>query len=145
MIRILFGLAGVLVTTGFASAQSVLSPFATTGVPVGKPVFTAVGANQPAVGTKVGQAIGYVGPDGNPITTQRPPGQVVDLTNLAAPISAPLAPGLTDNQPKSMFEQIYDKWRAAIGLTKPATVAANYTPGLSRRNRERRAMAWIRD
>lgn len=145
MFRSLLALAGVLGATSLASAQSVLSPFATSGVPVGKPVFTAVGQAAPAVGTKPGQAIGYVGPDGQPISMQKPPGKVIDLTKLAAPISAPLAPGLTDNQPKSIFQQVYDKWRAAIGLDKPTAVANSYTPGLSRRNRERRAMAWMRD
>lgn len=145
MFRILLSFAGILFATSVASAQSILSPFATSGVPVGKPVFTAVGQNAPAVGTKPGQAIGYTGPDGQPISMQRPPGQVVDLTNLAAPITGPLAPGLSDNQPKSIFQQVYDKWRSAIGLDKPTTLTTNYTPGLSRRNRERRAMAWMRD
>ena len=145
MFRILCGFAGLLASAAAASAQ--MSPFATSGVPVGKPVFTTVGTNQPAVGTKPGQPIGYAGADGKPISMERPPGQVVDLKNLAAPISAPLPPGLADSQPKSIFESVYEKWRAAIGLTKPTGPLAvnNYTPGLSRRNRERRMLAWWRD
>jgi hypothetical protein len=144
--RLLF--AGLVLALGAsgAAAQNVLSPFPGSGVPVGRPVFGTVGQTAPAAAPKAGQAIGYVGPDGKPISMERPPGQVVDLRNLAAPITAPLAPGLADSQPKSVFEKVYDKWRQAIGLDKPtSTTATNYTPGLSRRNRERRSMMWWRD
>ncbi|MBL8866177.1 MAG: hypothetical protein KF873_12925 [Gemmataceae bacterium] len=132
--------------TGLASAQNVLSPFPGSGVPVGRPVFGTVGQTAPPAAPRAGQAIGYVGPDGKPVSMERPAGQVVDLRNLAAPITAPLAPGLTDSQPKSVFEKVYDKWRQAIGLDKQTTPTTNnYTPGLSRRNRERRSMMWWRD
>lgn len=142
--RLLIACASLLVCMP-ASGQTP-SPFPSSGVPVGKPVFGQVGQTAPSAAPQAGQAIGYVGPDGNPISMQRPPGQVVDLRNLAAPITAPLAPGLTDSQPKSIFEKVYDKWRDAIGLNKPTTnTNTGFTPGISRRNRERRAMAWWRD
>lgn len=129
-----------------ANAQNVLSPFPASGVPVGKPVFGTVGQTAPAAAPKAGQSIGYVGPDGKPVSMERPAGQVVDLRNLAAPLSAPLSPDLAELQPKSTLEKLYDKWRLAIGLDKQSTATTNnYTPGLSRRNRERRAMMWWRD
>lgn len=145
--RTFAAVVGVVASAVAAAAQSPLSPFPGTGVPVGKPVLTSVGTKLPQAGTNGGQAIGYVGLDGKPISMERPPGQVVDLKNLAAPLSAPLTPGLSDSQPKSVFENVYQKWREAIGLSKPATLASpsNYTPGLSRRNRERRAAMWWRD
>jgi hypothetical protein len=139
--------AAVVASAVTAAAQSPLSPFPGTGVPVGRPVLTSVGTKIPQAGTTAGQPIGLLGLDGKPISMERPQGQVVDLKNLAAPLSAPLTPGLADSQPKSVFEQVYQKWREAIGLSKPASLAppGNYTPGLSRRNRERRAAMWWRD
>lgn len=138
---------GVLaLAVGGVRGQNVLSPFPGSGVPVGRPVFGSVGQTAPAAAPKAGQAIGYLGLDGKPVSMERPQGQVVDLRNLAAPISAPLAPGLAELQPKSVFEKLYDKWRLAIGLDKPTnTTNTNYTPGLSRRNRERRSAMWWRD
>lgn len=144
--RALLSTALAALAVAGANAQNVLSPFPASGVPVGKPVFGAVGQTAPAAAPKAGQAIGYVGPDGKPISTERPSGTVVDLKNLAAPLSAPLSPDLTALQPKSTLEKLYDKWRVTIGLDKPASATTNnYTPGLSRRNRERRSMMWWRD
>jgi hypothetical protein len=144
--RSIFVGIAILLGSGGASAQNVLSPFPGSGVPVGRPVFGSVGQTAPAAAPKAGQPIGYAGPDGKPVSMDRPAGTVVDLRNLAAPITAPLAPGLAESQPKSVFEKVYDKWRQAIGLDKPASATTNnYTPGLSRRNRERRSMMWWRD
>ncbi len=144
--RSTFTLTLLLIVAPTVLAQNVLSPFPQSGVPVGRPVFNTVGQTAPAAAPRAGQQIGYVGPDGNPISMERPPGQVVDLRNLAAPIAAPLAPGLAELQPKSVFERLYDKWRQAIGLDKAnSDLSTNFTPGLSRRNRERRAMMWWRD
>ena len=144
--RSIVALAAFVLSAAVANAQNVLSPFPGSGVPVGKPVFGTVGQTAPSAAPKAGQSIGYVSPDGKPISMERPPGQVVDLRNLAAPISAPLTPGLAELQPKSVFEKVYDKWRSAIGLDKPSSATnTGFTPGLSRRNRERRAMAWWRD
>jgi hypothetical protein len=141
-----FAAIAILLGTSGAFAQNVLSPFPASGVPVGKPVFGTVGQTAPAAAPKAGQSIGYVGPDGKPVSMERPAGTVVDLRNLAAPITAPLSPGLSDSQPKSVFEKVYDKWRQAIGLDKATSATTNnYTPGLSRRNRERRSMMWWRD
>lgn len=119
--------------------NSTLSPFPASGVPVGKPLLTSIGQNIPPVATKVGQQIGYLGLDGKPVSTERPPGTPIDMRNLAAPLPAPLA---GDTDPKSVFDKLYDKWRQAIGLSKPTATANTYTPGLSRRNRERRNSMW---
>ena len=144
--RFLSACASFVVAVSGASAQGVLSPFPASGVPVGKPVFGTVGQTAPAAAPKAGQSIGYVGPDGKPVSMERPAGQIVDLKNLAAPLSAPLSPDLAELQPKSTFEKLYDKWRLAIGLDKQMTATTNnYTPGLSRRGRERRSMMWWRD
>jgi hypothetical protein len=122
-----------------AFAQNTISPYPSSGVPVGKPLLTSTGTNVTSAAPKAGQPIGYVGLDGKPISTAMPPGTPIDMRNLAAPLPAPL----TDNSSaKSIFEQVYDKWRQAIGLSKPTTIANSYTPGLSRRNRERRASMW---
>ncbi len=144
--RILSACAFFVVAASGANAQNVLSPFPASGVPVGKPVFGTVGQTAPAAAPKAGQSIGYVGPDGKPVSMERPAGTVVDLKNLAAPLSAPLSPDLAALQPKSTLEKLYDKWRLAIGLDKQTTATTNnYTPGISRRNRERRSMMWWRD
>jgi hypothetical protein len=126
---------------------AVPSPFA--GVPVGTPLLKPIGQQVGTAVPKSGTPLGYHGPDGKPINTEKPPGQVIDLSNLAAPLTAPLPPGL-DAKPKSVFQQVYDKWRSALGLTKPATPGTttnNWTPGLARRNRERKQQQamWARD
>jgi hypothetical protein len=133
-------IAILLSSVGSVFGQSgTSSPFPSSGVPVGKPLLTSPGQNLPSVAPKIGQPIGLLGLDGKPISTERPPGTPIDMKNLAAPLPAPLT---GDASSKSIFEKVYAKWREAIGLSKPTTVAQNYTPGLSRRNRERRASMW---
>ena len=88
----------------------------------------------------------YLGPDGKPVSTTRPPGEVISMKNLVAPLSTPLPPGL-DNPQKNLMELIVDRMKTAVGLNKPPSAAlqTNYTPGISRRNRERREESRRRD
>jgi hypothetical protein len=140
-------LAALVLLSSFAVAQSnPLSPYP-SGTPVGQPSLTPAGVAFPKVGTPGGTPVGYTGPDGRPINTgQRPAGQIIDLNNLAAPLSAPLQPGLMDPKPKTYLEQMFDKWKAALGFAPaPTPPASFYTPGLSRRNRERHETKWRRD
>jgi hypothetical protein len=132
----------VLGLASIASAQSSATSPLTGGTAVGTPV--RVGSLQPKVGSNVGTPVGYAGPDGKPINTQKPAGTVVDLKNLSAPLIAPLPPGL--EQPKSAFQVAYDKWKAMLGFSKPKEdLSTNWVPGISRRNRERHKPDWRRD
>ena len=57
-----------------------------------------------------------------------------------------LPPELAGTQDKTALQKVYDQWAKLIGLSKPDPVkVANYTPGLSRRNRERNKFTWWRD
>jgi len=105
------------------------------GKPVGRPLIGPVGTQQPQVGTqfpKVGQPAGYNGPDGK-FTTEKPTQQVVDPKAVVAPY-----PGMPGEEP-DFWDRLYDRSMKLMGLNQPKIVQKNYTPGLSRRNRERRA------
>jgi hypothetical protein len=81
-----------------------------------------------------------------PVTTVPPPGKMIDLSNLAAPLTAPLPPGMGPDRDKTALERLYDKWAAMIGIAKPQEdLRTNWTPGISRRNRERKRLGWIWD
>lgn len=140
-VRAIAATVGVLAVQATADAQFP----AATGTAVGRPLLAPVGQAVPAAAPRAGQPIGYAGPDGRTIDTVRPPGKVVDLKNLAAPLTAPLPPGLAAEQPKSAWEKLYDRWAVAIGLDKPKAQSSTWTPGLARRARERREQAWRRD
>ena len=138
---------GVAITALTAAAQNPPSPYSIPGTVVGRPSLAPVGVAFPKVGTQTGTPIGYQGPNGQPVNTgQRPAGQVIDLTNLAAPISAPLPADLAGSRPRSFLERQYDKWKDMLGFTRPTTQPANfYVPGLSRRNRDRHKEEMRRD
>ena len=115
---------------GAASAQYVMPG----GTPVGRAMITPVGTQQEGVGTKfpkVGQPAGYRGTDGT-ITTEKPAQPNVDLKNVVAPY-----PGMPGEGP-DFWDRLYDRSMRAMGINQPKIVQQNYTPGLSRRNRERR-------
>lgn len=138
-------LAGATAAPGQSSMTSPPGPFATPGTAVGQSVVP-VGQKFAPAGAPAGTPIGYNGPGGMPVTTTPPPGQVVDLTNLSAPLTAPLPPGLGPTAQKSTLQKLYDSWAAMIGISKPAqNLQTNWTPGISRRNRERHRLAWVRD
>lgn len=137
-----FALASSIVMGAASSADA---QGLTGGTPVGRPVLLPVGQQVAPAAPKAGTAIGYRGLDGNPIGSTPPPGQVVDLNNLAAPLTAPLPPGMGPQQ-KPIWQKAYDGWRSLLGLDKPAmNLQTNWVPGLGRRTRERREATWRRD
>lgn len=146
MSRTFTSVVGIGLLSAAALAQPP-SPYPMPGTIVGRPVLAPVGTAFPKVGTNPGTPIGYTGPDGRPINVgQRPAGQVIDLTNLAAPLSAPLPPDLAGTRPKGTIEKLYDKWREMLGFAPGPTQPTNtWVPGLSRRNRERKQAQWRRD
>ncbi len=104
------------------------------GTPVGRPAILPVGTQLEGVGTKfpkVGRPAGYYGTDGQ-FTTEKPIQPAVDLKAVVAPY--PGMPG----EGKDFWDRLYDRSMKFMGLNQPKIVQQNYTPGLSRRNRERR-------
>ena len=104
------------------------------GTPVGRAVIEPVGTQQTQVGTqfpKIGKPAGFYGPSGQ-FTTEKPVQPVVDLKNVVAPY--PGMPG----EPKDFWDRLYDRSMKAMGINQPKIVQQNWTPGLARRNRERR-------
>ncbi|MGL4423219.1 MAG: hypothetical protein ACRCZF_21330 [Gemmataceae bacterium] len=153
MRRFLMVTSLVLGGTISAAAQSPTpnsgsSVFSMPGQVVGKSSITKVGTAPPQVGQPAGTPIDYLGPGGMPVQTAKPQGQIIDLSNVVAPITAPLAPDLRPNQNRNAIERTYDKILIAIGLAPPPSVvnqSGNWTPGISRRNRERNKFTWWRD
>jgi hypothetical protein len=127
---------------GQGLTPTTLSPFGTPGTPVG--AASPVGQRAPNVGMPVGQRVGQFGGSSIPGQAPRPEGQLVDLKNLAAPLTAPLPPELRPDT-DSFIDKAYQKWRDALGLGKPMPPANTWTPGLSRRNRERHKFNWWYD
>src|SRR5579883_2132911 len=137
-------LAGATAAFG-QTTSAVPGPFAVAGTPVGQSV-QPVGQKFAPAGQAAGTPIGYTGPGGMPVTTAAPPGQMIDLSNLSAPLTAPLPPGLGSTQSPSTLQKLYNSWAALIGIQKPTqALQTNWTPGISRRNRERVRQQWARD
>ena len=139
--RTLYTLLAVGLASSLAIAQTnPPSPYPMPGTAVGQPMLTPVGTPFPKVGAAVGAPVGYTGMNGQPVDLgQRPAGQLIDLTNLAAPLSAPLPPDLAGTQSTSYLGGLYAKWKAALGLAAPPTPPTNpWVPGIARRNREAR-------
>jgi len=126
----------ILVCCGIvACATSAQAQYALPGgTPVGRPVITPVGTQQERVGTqfpRVGQPAGYYGADGQ-FSVERPVQPKVDLKNVVAPY-----PSMPGEEP-DFWDRLYNRSMRAMGINQPKIVQQNYTPGLSRRNRERR-------
>ena len=97
-------------------------------------MITPVGTQQERVGTqfpRVGQPAGYYGADGQ-FSVERPVQPKVDLKNVVAPY-----PSMPGEEP-DFWDRLYNRSMRAMGINQPKIVQQNYTPGLSRRNRERR-------
>lgn len=141
--------AALVLAAAPAFAQTpVAGPFGSPGSVVGRSSSVSpAGQKLPNAAPPAGTPIGFTGPGGMPVQSARPPGKVIDLSNLAAPLTAPLAPDLAGpQQDKTMLQKVYDQWANLIGLSKPpAATVPNYTPGISRRNRERNKFTWWRD
>jgi len=138
----LFAVLGMLSLAVSASAQAPLAG----GTPVGRASFQPVGNGFAPAAPSAGTPVSYLGPDGKPVSTTRPPGEVISMKNLVAPLSTPLPAGL-DNPQKNLLELIVDRMKTAVGFSRPPSAAlqTNYTPGISRRNRERREESRRRD
>lgn len=124
---------GLFGCAAMASAQYQLPG----GTPVGRPVFEPVGKQFPKVGEqfpKVGKPAGYYGANGD-FTVEKPIQPPVDLKNVVAPY--PGMPGET----KDFWDRLYDRSMKAMGINQPKVVEQNFTPGLTRRTRERRDTA----
>jgi len=139
MKRLLLTLAAAAAWHGVGSAQ-VAMPGQTVGTavarPIVKPVGTRLPAAAPAAGTPVTglatQTPGLVGP-GAPGAGQQPQGTPLDLKNVVAPYP---------NMPKesTYWEKFEQRWFALFQSDAPA-VRPNYTPGIARRNKDRRDKA----
>jgi hypothetical protein len=117
---------------GAAVAQTPPMP----GTPVGRPLVTPVGSRLPQAVPGVGERVG-TGPGGIPSGLDplgpRPDGTPIRIENVVAPY-----PGMP--KPEATFwERLEARWFALFQSDRPAVRASNtWTPGLSRRNRERR-------
>lgn len=138
-----FGLAAVV-----GLGQTPGNPLLDAGTVVGRPMLRSVGqpvakAAAPA-GTPVGTAPGGQPKQANNI----PPGFQFDLKNVVAPINPEyLPPALRPAQNQTLYDTAFKKWLEAFGLVKPPEQTTNnFTPGMSRRNRERhKERQWWRD
>lgn len=142
----------------WAAALGLLSQSAGAQTPTSYPVMGQSGMPGVAVGTgivppagtpisratpNVGQRVG-TGPGGIPSLVNpqipRPEGQMIDLKNVIAPYPQMPTP------PKSFWEKLEERWFAMFEAETPDLTAPNWTPGLSRRNRdrarERREIPW---
>ena len=137
--RLLWALAAVALgqSVGFAQASM---PGQTVGTPAARPVLKPVGTRLPAAAPQAGTPItglatqqpGVVGP-GAPGAGQQPQGTPLDLKNVVAPYP---------NMPKesTYWEKFEQRWFALFQSDAPA-VRPNYTPGIARRNKDRRDKA----
>jgi hypothetical protein len=131
-----------LVSTGQAQLQL---PTSVQPHPLLKPVGTRLPQAVPSAGTPIGMIPGGRSP-GLPTPqynqAQRPSGQMINMSNVVAPY-----PGQTAPEP-NVWEKLQASW---FGLfhSEPATATRpSYTPGIARRNQERREdrlMRWLRD
>lgn len=114
---------------GTAAAQQM------PGTPVGKVV--PVGFQQPLAATPLPR----VGTSPNGL------GGIVGQTSPVDPklVVAPYPTGLPGTEPKSFWDRQYDRWLSLFGLNAPAQQPPNWTPGLGRRNKDRRDAMWRRD
>lgn len=138
---------GCIAATAAISAQTnTANPLLSSGTPVGSPLLKPVGTPVAAAAPKVGNPVGTP-PGGQPNQASLPPGFQFDLKNLVAPVNPEYLPAaLRPQQKESLYEAAFKKWLDAFGLAKPPEVKSTFTPGMSRRNRERaRERAWWRD
>lgn len=138
--RRFFLLAGIGagLTAGAAVGQQM------PGQNVGKPLLMPVGTQLPRVGTQLPR-VGSPPPGFNGLNNSSFPSQtpVVDPSLIVGPVPNSM-PGTAGTEP-SFFDRLYIRWRELFGLSTPATNQNNWTPGLGRRNRDRRDAMWRRD
>jgi hypothetical protein len=142
--------AGLLAGAGLAGAASAQPPSTYTvapngaampGTPVGTamvaPAGLAIPKAVPAAGTKIAPGPTGLAPSLDP---RSPQGQVIDLTNVVAPY-----PGMPKPAP-TFWDQLQARWDALLGPASPPVQSNGWTPGIGRRNRERKEERnWRRD
>jgi hypothetical protein len=113
-----------------ASNSPVFSMPGTTVGQLVKPVGTQVQKAVPQAGATIGSTPTNTAPTD---LTGSLPGQTIDLSNVVGPLpdsfKLPTEP--------TAWQKFVEKYGASLGFTKPEPKAPNWTPGISRRNRER--------
>ena len=140
MRRYVFTLAASAAVPLLAPAQAAMPGQQVGSSSMAKPIVQPVGTRLPAAAPQAGTPItglatqtpGTVGP-GNKSMNQQPPGTPLDLKNVVAPYP---------NMPKesSFWDKLEQRWFQLFESDAPA-VRPNYTPGIARRNRDRRDKA----
>jgi hypothetical protein len=134
--------------TAVGQTQTPGNPLLDSGTVIGRPMLRSVGQAIPKAAPQVGNNVGTA-PGGQPAQPSNiPPGFQFDLKNVVAPVSPEfLPPALRPAQNQTLYDAAFKKWLEAFGLVKPPEVTTNnFTPGMSRRNRERhKERQWWRD
>ena len=141
---------GGAVLAGSAAAQQPTTlpapvPFQMPGTPVGQPLVQPVGGKIPQAVPPAGAPVG-TGPGGVPDPLNpggpKPPGEQINMDNVIAPY-----PGMPDPEP-NFWEKLEKRWMSLFQSDTPAVRPTQWTPGIGRRNRERREaremMMWRR-
>jgi hypothetical protein len=125
-------LAGPAVAQQPSSYTVAPSGAAMPGTPVGTAMIAPAGIPIPKAVPAAGARVG-TGPTGIPpvLDPRSPQGQAIDLKNVVAPY-----PGMPKPAP-SFWDQLQARWDALLGPSSPPVQSPGWTPGISRRNRER--------
>jgi hypothetical protein len=136
-------LAGValLVGTGWANAQQ-NQPLGMPGTVVGTSLPAAgvspVGSRLPNAAPVAGSPVGR-GPGGIPAQLDprmpTPPGQPINMQKVVGPY-----PMMDNKGEPGFWDSLYNRWAMLFVSDEPAKRPTNFTPGISRRNRERNNM-----
>jgi hypothetical protein len=130
-------IAGGLLVGGLAGGAAAQAPATTSmpGTPVGKPILQPVGTRLPQAVPNAGERVG-TGPGGipNPLDPlgPKPDGTPIKMDNVVAPY-----PGMAKPEP-TFWEKLEKRWFALFQSDRPAVRANTWTPGIGRRNRERK-------
>ena len=117
-------------------------PGTTVGTQLLRPVGTQIPKAAPAAGSPVGSTPGATLPTD---LTGTLPGQAINKAAVVGPL--PDSFDMLPTEP-SLWDKFVAKFGASLGFISPEPRAPNWTPGLSRRNRERAQMKtehWRRD
>ncbi len=124
-------LAGGVAVGGLAGGAAAQMP----GTPVGRPLVQPVGTRLPQAVPSVGEKVG-TGPSGIPSGLDpigpKPDGKPFEIKNVVAPY-----PGMP-KPPADFWQKLEARWFALFESDRPAVKPTNWTPGLARRNRERK-------
>jgi hypothetical protein len=139
-------LAAPAQTPPVSAAPTTTQGFQMPGLTVGKALLKPVGTQLPKAAPPAGSPVGSAPGGSNPTDlTGTLPGQKIDRSAVVGPL-----PDTFDMIPAepSLWDKFVAKFGASLGLISPEPRAPNWTPGISRRNRERAmqpAQQWRRD